>query len=1070
MVNSVKEVDNLSNILYNSIDKEERKDAEAKLKDIAEDIGTLLHVLDDSSSVYSHMFATLSLVPSFKKQQSSLRSNVSNLINRLINRIISASHRGTVIARITTRILQCISQITKLEFAHYACDATHCSVAITRALAVLSGNLNPQVDIPLDSSEIGEGPVNMMFSLLTHIVNEFNFYDSKRNQTYMNFLLHRRASHAIRDEFLLDILYSAVKYLSTSSSTTRVASLKLIKAVLTYDFQAILLDETEETLITHFPLAWKETILSDALALLWASHTQLPPPECTIVLQALQGLMSCRRSILDDDKTLFLERCISQHILAEKCGDSRFANAEYCSVYADTLNHMTPAFAYRDLVACVSFNQWINIIACFTLSNFKIQYGEEGSFHTTCTILSFWNRMINSKKSYHAGAALIYSDESKKDETIDIEQYFPTLVSTFLYSRLSPNTNLEATQDQDSIEILIAQSMHFHAFFIASPNECLLALIQSVEYIGTQSIASNPSSYTWFMHILSQIIQQVLIHSFSKHYSVSVSILKLAIQCIQLKHSAMSSTSEQEEVAILQFLKVVQNVFCVAYASEVTKKMRDEVFGNHAGVFQFILTMVGHHMVQTSTSVTHVVNDAIVLIAEAARYAPEEAKKTLVFNIPPIVNLPLSQSRDTYKLRTQLYFALYSLKSCNFSHQTFINFMSPIEELMKASEQGLEGALEPLFIGGWLRDLGGVVKAVADETHEFVLLIDWVVERKEFFLALSKLPQADPIIISSLLRFIELIVTPSFNDTLKIPSSSYSPCGLILFKFIAEVIETLAINNVTPDKISAIQAQLAQSVASESTGLNTHLYGSVVKPLIMCSSIIRLCLMAQICPFGIMAYYNDNTFDKLIVGLLQLWSAFPVQLFLQYKNASEFFTLLLKCLIEGQLLAPFTLISTGDIESIIYICLHLVSDTETKSPTLLNALHLIECVAELYKSSMELKANTPQGVSQTAIKSKLAVTLSKCNPNIWWNILMQSMTVLLSQDRYSSTLSTIVHSLVRDNPSCSLWSEYKAELCKQYPDKKKHQVVKYIEQFEEKFDTATFSDGLSEFKYQMKDL
>ncbi|EPY26149.1 hypothetical protein AGDE_11516 [Angomonas deanei] len=210
--------------------------------------------------------------------------------------------------------------------------------------------------------------------LLTALVTEHSKFDSSKNYTFMNFATHRRCSNNFRDECLLDIFRSSVTALAGIPSSYNNNNnnsgnapyteeiVGLVRSVLTYDFMAVIANETDEQSTSQFPSTWKETLLSDyTLEVLWGQHKALPYPHCATLMEGLAGLCGIRRTFFEDvearlqylDRTLYLF-CDSVNV----GGDAdRAGIPHYVMLCADAATRFVAPFGYRDLHVCKTFEK-----------------------------------------------------------------------------------------------------------------------------------------------------------------------------------------------------------------------------------------------------------------------------------------------------------------------------------------------------------------------------------------------------------------------------------------------------------------------------------------------------------------------------------------------------------------------------------------------------------------------------------------------------------------------------------------------------------------------------------------
>jgi len=242
---------------------------------------------------------------------------------------------------------------------------------------------------------------------------------------------------------------------------------------------------------------------------------------------------------------------------------------------------------------------------------------------------------------------------------------------------------------------------------------------------------------------------------------------------------------------MLHFLSNLQLVFTANRTVAVVTHIIQQVFEDKAKLFRFILFAIGQNLMrdplqaEPPTEAITVIRSSMDIIGEACRDVPPAIMKDLQLSLPPVVNLPISSSAQTYKLRGNLTASLWLLKSGGVPYTTSIllEFLAPIRELMSQTAQ--QNVRDELFVGGWLRDLRGVAIGVNSNQAAFGDFVDFLVEHEPYFMAVLDGP-VSPLVVVSLLRFLSEVVTTGRFGRVNLAGSAHCVSGVLLFKSSAD--------------------------------------------------------------------------------------------------------------------------------------------------------------------------------------------------------------------------------------------------------------------------------------------
>jgi hypothetical protein len=1026
-MSSVAEVDGLVNSFYNSTDGAERRHAEATLAgSVGTSVGTLVQILKETQADLTQVYCCLALVPAVKAVKMSATENNSNTadINSLLPELVAVLTGMPQTHQHSRRLLMmAISKINKLVM-----EDSGTGVAVVAQLAMAAAHAG------CDIEGAGAAASDTALRLLAALVFECHSYDSTKSASFMAFGPHRRASTAFRDHSLRIVFSYTLTLLSRVSAATAPfcteAIVSLIKNCLTYDFMAIIIDETEDTYVTQYPAEWREVLCSDdTLNTLGAQHLALPLPHCLELLRAFIGLIGTRRSFFDttEIKVHWLDFFMTQVLESQKCADDRLSSSEYCNALADAIQRFIPPHGYKDLLQCPKCQEYLTFVANFSVTMFGIPFGGGGSFSTTSTLMQFWARLINSKR--------LNLTQEEQNDSIDIEQFVPSMVGTFVKTRIA---NADYEVDEDAIDSMMAQAELLPPVVALMPLQCLTQMTQDGLAVGAETIGTCASTLMWICYITGALVRTWYPNVTKDNVEPAVGYLSFAVSIVVAyqnspQRQAMDSMVEQ---SVVYLLSALQHVFSMVRSSSHLSEVLDGTFGDKIKLFQFIMTSVGGNMMSPSLEVK-VIRQSIELIVEACKDLPATQLQQLNFNIPPVVELPLAVAESSFKLRTQVYMALYTVKLPDpFDRERFAAFMEPISAAMMQSPNMMS---QPLFIAGWLRDLRGVARSTCNSTTAFGEFLDWVLERGSLFEALSKTADLAPVIIHSLFKFLLQLVTPSYPcSRVNVPSASHNPTGVFLFQFVAgnlqNVMQTLM--------ASPAREQLAAGQSVE------QVYPRFLKPLKVLMDIARRCVTGDFCPFGVMQLYGDTKFDEIVVGVVRLVQCVPQDLYREYVKLGAALGSVLRTLTEGQAFTPFVSMATADIMFVTQYCIKVVSDTEQKAPQLSNALNFLAFIASLYAPVRRLRAGeaaldavaSPSRASR-GIKEQVAKLLV-AETGVWDDIVIAAMNVVTMQERGLSPAAAAVFPIFECDPT--MWGQYKQFLLTSYPPDKQDRVVELL--------------------------
>lgn len=1013
---TIAEIDTLTQQLYTSGDSAARQQAMAVLEATSNegaDLGLFHTILQQSSSQYTLLFAAQSLVRWFKNNAKYLDAGQQH--DLIVNRCGQCLQRIAVAdapRHVTMSLVAMYAKLTKYTFE----KEPFLKEAVVDVIGLL-GSTYAQCEASLAMSADGSSSNNtstpnegggggsiqenqrlyfLALLLLDGLVLEFSKYDSSKSQTFMNFAAHRRSSNNFRDECMLDMFKASLFQLERLTPKGMIVDVvELVKDCLTFDFMAIMVDETEEALSAQFPSTWKECILDQRTQeVLWAQHRALPFPHCDVVLTGLTSICGIRRTFFEtaEDRLAYINLVLGRVIdILNNPPDSRLTIPRYVNSLAEACLRVIAPFGYRDLHQSPCFVPWVQAAYRLSAQVISTPFGKDGSFTTATTLMNFWSRLCTSRRMY-AGV-----DEPPSE----LEQLSPMLSLDIFSSRVHLSGAAAAADggsaggsstppgaagdlalietlmdDMDgAMEAVLSQAEALAAIAILDQKASMGALAGYARQQLGPAVLNSPLASGWLFFLAGSLAKHVLNNIDDAAVEACGGFFMFCVDCANHRRlsggdGAVTLSSDPEtnaalsnfvERGLLYMLANMQSVFSSIRHQSALSLIVTSIFQSKAQLFQFILNNTGGNMMRSPNGTADeetaaIMRSSLELIGEAIRDVPQSILTELAFDLPPVVQLPLSQSINTYKLRTALYHILWPLTLVNrsnssggsasvkYSREVLMRFIRPIQTCMQTTMTSAEGT-SPIYVAGWLRDLRGVALALQDDPthgHEaFSDLIEWFCDDFSLFESVIASPVGEsPIVTTSFLRLlIELVNSRGGRMTLP-GTGNHTILGLSLFKNICMFLRQIVQRCITEEKIQAA----SQSSASADTA-----YDLMMKPLSLAMTCMRRCVGDSFVPLGAMWYYKDDTYDTTLLGLLRMLGVFPVALFKSYGEATFTVVDLLRTICEDDAYQPLARLGTADLRVIVNFAIAVCEDTETQTGTLIHGLSFLGFIAGFVK-------------------------------------------------------------------------------------------------------------------------
>ena len=1088
----------LAQQLYNHNDPAVRSNAEAQLtQNVSKNGDILLGILKQSSDPYAIMYAGLSVVHWFKAHRDALINASAAAANATTNnpsaspnhRLGAVSHnadmsqhQGMMRGVVETIHSAAIRLYTTPNYPRHILPSLLNSLARVTKLTYEreSTAVSYTVGFSLEALQSQKSPEEVHFALLSlnALVQEMSLFDSSKSTTFVNFASHRRCSNNFRDVSMLAIFIASIEQLARVNGPqypNLSETIQLVRLSLTYDFMAIIVDETEEGLSAQFPSSWKDVLLSERVqTTLWGAHSSLPMPYCGSLMVGMAALCGTRRSFFDseEERHRFLNQILQSITNVGSAVDGRLENSDYCTYLAEACLRFISPYGYRDLSGIAAFGDWLRFLERFSTTIFTGTFGESASFNTTTTLLRFWSRIGNSKRLY------IMDDDRAKD----LELLMPNCALAFFKSRVVAAPM--STDIEDVAETMATQS---DLFFALCQLETPLLLQEMTNYMGAVGPAITQNGYVcslaWALYLCGAVVRGCMSHVQEDHIAPSSGFLSAAVTFADCARQVFQSQQNPAEAmalesALLFFLQCLQSAFASPRLSAHSTQVVANVFETKLKMFQFFLNSLGHNLMRNITQEfvceeKVLVKGAIDLIYELCKDMPTDVMSQLKLELPPVVELPISQYKDTFKLRTNLHTALWAVKFASLSTYTqqHLNaFLEPIDQLINATTSGQNNS--PLFVAGWLRDLRGVSKATCLLQNVFSDFVEWVLERSQTFYALAATAN-QPTVTISLLRFVgELVNPPTAYGRVNVSAATHSATGVLLFKFVAQMVQNVLTSSINDQMIAKVESGTCNADVA---------YEYMLKPIFLCMQTVRRCINGDFVPFGAMTFYRDPVYDDTVVGMCRLLAVFPLYLFTFYPKVTAEAMDLLRSMTESQVFSPLACMNQSDLVTLIEFAIAIATNIDTKISPLLHSLGFLGFIAGLVKPTKALlekrqaaAMGTPQlggvspshgpiGMAPTAgqtdgnsaggsatsallrssrhVKEKIAERLVDM-PNLWGRLITTAMNIVVCQDRGLSACSQVVFQIFEADPI--FWTNFANEFVLSYREEKRQAVAEAI--------------------------
>lgn len=570
-------------------------------------------------------------------------------------------------------------------------------------------------------------------------------------------------------------------------------------------------------------------------------------------------------------------------------------------------------------------------------------------------------------------------EEGQERETASrvLKEFSMEIVNTFCLSRISPHLSIGLTPDTPGMtDAIMNQCESITNLCTLDPSIFLRQIQEYLEQAGLANLCTNSaSSVMWLFYLAGSIVRWVLSNVEGSEIASQTQFLRVLVECVRYRRALFTALSQEKQrenaddemslfgptvdVALLYCFTYMKLILCTDRMHPSLMECVTVVFQSKMNLFMFLLEelvpclMRGVQEGQQSVNETVVglIKGSVDLIGELCSDMQSSLTEPINFFIPPVIDLPLSRSIHTYRLRTNIYNMLWSLRMPQkYSVDAFYEFLYPIQKCLEETVNG--NVTNPSYIAGWLRDLRGVARAVNGRHEARADFIEWFCKQSTRFRSILESPAGDSsLVIISFLRFVEELLLFR-HDHHFLGSISHSSSGLLLFTAVCGFIQQIVERCITDEKV-----QMVVSAGGPVDGA----YTMMLKPLSLCMGLLRTCVTENFVPFGAMWFYHDDTYDKTLLGLLRMLAVFPDRIFKEYVKVSKEILKLLSGVADEKVYHPLEKLSTEELQTILFFVVNRCEDVRLPTEQLLHSLRFLSFIAEFIRDVKNLVVNGRDG-------------------------------------------------------------------------------------------------------------
>ena len=744
--------------------------------------------------------------------------------------------------------------------------------------------------------------------ILNQLVSEMN-----QATPGTSLISQRKVAVSFRHNALLQIFQVSLQALqSLQSDSASEARLKeqatsLALVCLSYDFVGTSLDESTEDIGTiQVPSSWRSLIEEPAtMQLMFDVYKASAPPVSNLALECLTRLASVRRSLFasEVERNGYLKRLIvgTCDVLRLNQGLGEHANYhEFCRL----LSRLKTNYQLSELVAVDGYQQWIQLVAEFTLTSLQSWQWASSSVYY---LLTLWSRLISSVPYLKGEAPSM------------LDAYVPRITETFITTRLDSVTAVargDADEDpldneerlQDQLESLPHLCRFQYEATVGFLTRMLDPAIAEFNHCANMPAGSTPDALavcegrlTWLVYIVGAVVRgRLSCSSAEPQESLDGDLAFRVFQLIQVMDVGFHATRygaesrQRLDLAVLNFFGNFRKVYVgeqAMHSSKVYVQLSERMgLHDHLMVMNLTVTKITknlksfaqcHKVVEASLNLLQ--DLAVGFMSGKLLLRLDAVNQTLANHTPD--HFPFLNQYANTRNRTIFYATLGRLLFMEDSTEKFAAFMAPFgqlcEQLASTDPAGFRSDAVKHALIGLFRDLRGIASA-ANSRRTYGLLFDWLYPRHTpLVLRAMETFADDPQVTTPLLKFTAEFV---LNKTQRLTFEPSSVKGILLFREVSKLMVTYG------------RATLAAPAPKEHEA-----YARRYKGIWIALATLMRSLSGNYVNFGVFELYGDTALKDALGMAIQLSLTVPLEEIMTYRKMAKAYFALLEVLCHGHL-------------------------------------------------------------------------------------------------------------------------------------------------------------------------
>lgn len=900
MDSEIQVLDNLSKMLYSSVDGPRRLQAEQGLSELAASPDCLQRctlLLESGTVPYAQLVASSTLMKLVTSKTGINLSQRLELCTYLLNYL--GEHCSSLPPFVVTSLCQLFARLTKLSWQDYDLD-TH--------TFPFREPVNSITKLAQENVERGLLAVQLL-TLLVSDMNTIAGLDSVSKQ--------RKISSSFRDGYLLDIFKLATsmlqKVLGVNVGQPQMelvgGLLQLSLSCLTFDFIGSMADETSDDNVTvQVPTVWRIAFTDGKVVeMFFRLYAELPMELTARVLHNLVQLSSLRRTLFsNEERQAYLAELVKGvKGIMERPDNLRQQESfhEFCRV----VSRLKSNYQLSELMKVDEYRQMMALLSDFTVQSLRAY---EFSANSTYYLLSFWQRMVSS----------VPYVKDKDEHLLDL--CCPKIIEAYIQSRLQYAKAVirgEATEDPLDDQGAVQQVMEQLAIICRCEYQKAAELIISLfdqhfsvvkGAVGTPSIEISESlaCLTWLVTIIGAAVQGRAAFSTSEeHDLIDGDLVCRALKLMEMSDGRLATGGTGDiklEVAFIYLLDQFRKIYVSDQIQKLSKVydrleknlgLVDETAVLTVYVRKIITNMKYWAREESLMDMTLALLNELSLGYTAARRLARLPDIQLLLNnhtSEHFVFLSSDANVVMMHCRTTFYASLMRLLclDLNDNDTMFLSFMQPLTDAVREicdvfanpwSATPVDQEKVKRAVIGLCRDIRGVAVACHTKTT-YSLLFDWLYPNVFSILLRSVELWADCSEIMSPLLKVIVELCQNRQQRLQFEMSSCS--AVLLFREVSKIICTYGERMLSLPEIPQNDA-----------------YRQRYKHIGTCFSALKMTLSGSYVPFGVFRLYGDTCLQNALAMFIKMFMAIPEQDFHSYPKVTQNFYTLLECIAQDNM-------------------------------------------------------------------------------------------------------------------------------------------------------------------------